>query len=213
MGVPRVLPAVVEPIPSYHPDQFQLRACYLEQNRTPCDRRHTCIHGFFVGYIGGLKAPFSVLVCGGIKKDSVSSITVCRMMLFVKSVCYGSPRLLACHGFLQFYKLVSRKSQYGVVLQLYLTWRRNSKVARGALNRCLSLHTHRSLKEHVQVVRKVDTGSLDPFALFKYLLLCLHRAVNQPWMLGLVALRKCVRQRDIPFIYLAAGLDEIVRHC
>ena len=41
-------------------------------------------------------------------------------------------------------------------------------------------YTPECLKEHLQEAGKVDSGSLDPFALLEYLLVHLYRAVNQP---------------------------------
>ena len=41
-------------------------------------------------------------------------------------------------------------------------------------------------------------------------LLRLHRALDQPWMLGLAALRRCIQQRHIPFASLSVVLEEIV---
>ena len=79
----------------------------------------------FVVLKGGLKPTFTALVCERIRKGCGSLFTVCRLMLFVKSVYCVSPnqldcvipRLLAFHGSLPFYDLVSRQSRCGVALQ------------------------------------------------------------------------------------------------
>ena len=73
-------------------------------------------------------------------------------------------------------------------------------------------YTPKVFKEHVQEAGKNGPSALDCFALLEYLLLRLHRALNQPWMLGLATLRRCIQQRDIPFASLSVVLEEIVSH-
>ena len=58
----------------------------------------------------------------------------------------------------------------------------------------------------------VGGHSLDPFAVLDFLILQFNKAVHQPWMLGLVEMRRCVRRRDIPFSFLGAFLVELVDH-
>ena len=76
----------------------------------------------------------------------------------------------------------------------------------------VSEYTPKVFKEHVQETGKNGSSALDCFALLEYLLLRLHRALNQSWMLGLTTLRRCIQQRDIPFASLSVVLDEIVSH-
>ena len=76
----------------------------------------------------------------------------------------------------------------------------------------VSEYTPENLKEHVQEAAKVGNTSLDPFALLDYLMLRLGRGLNQPWMMGLGTLRKCILGHDIPFASLRAVLEEIVGH-
>ena len=61
----------------------------------------------------------------------------------------------------------------------------------------------------------VGGHSLDPFAVLDFLILQFNKAVHQPWMLGLVELRRCVRRHEIPFSSfssLGAFLEELVDH-
>ena len=73
-------------------------------------------------------------------------------------------------------------------------------------------YTPESLREHVQEAAKIGDTSLDPFSLLDYLMLRLGRGLNQPWMMGLVTLRKCIQGHDIPFASLGAVLEEIAGH-
>ena len=73
-------------------------------------------------------------------------------------------------------------------------------------------YTPKVFKEHVQEAGKNGSSALNCFALLEYLLLRLHRALNQPWMLGLATLRQCIQQRDVPFASLSVVLEEIVSH-
>ena len=76
----------------------------------------------------------------------------------------------------------------------------------------ISEYTPKVFKEHVQEAGKNGSSALDCFALLEYLLLRLHRALNQSWMLGLATLRRCIQQRDIPFVFLSVVLDGIGSH-
>ena len=67
-------------------------------------------------------------------------------------------------------------------------------------------------KSHVREAGMVGAHSLDPFAVLDFLVLQFNKAVYQPWMLGLVELRQCVRKREIPFSVLGAVLEELVDH-
>ena len=40
----------------------------------------------------------------------------------------------------------------------------------------------------------------------------LGRGLNQPWMMELVTLRKCIQGHDVPFASLRTFLEEHVRH-
>ena len=73
-------------------------------------------------------------------------------------------------------------------------------------------NTPKVFKEHVQEAGKLGSSALDCFALLEYLLLRLSRAVDQPWMLRLTRMRRCIRQRDIPFASLSVVLEELVSH-
>ena len=76
----------------------------------------------------------------------------------------------------------------------------------------VSEYTPKVFKDHVQEAGKNGLNALDCFSLLEYLLLRLHRALNQSWLLRLATLRRCVQQRDIPFSSLSVVLDEIVSH-
>ena len=67
-------------------------------------------------------------------------------------------------------------------------------------------------KDHVREAGMVGAHSLDPFAVIDFLILHFNEAVHQPWMLGLVELRQCVRRREIAFSALHAVLKELVDH-
>ena len=67
-------------------------------------------------------------------------------------------------------------------------------------------------KSNVREAGMVGAHSLDPFAVLDFLVLQFNKAVYQPWMLGLVELRQCVRKREIPFSVLGAVLEELVDH-
>ena len=67
-------------------------------------------------------------------------------------------------------------------------------------------------KDHVRDAGMVGAHCLDPFAVLEFLLLRLDKAVHQPWLLGLVEFRQCVRRRDIPFASLGVLLEELVAH-
>ena len=64
----------------------------------------------------------------------------------------------------------------------------------------------------MQEAAKTGNTPLDPFGLLDYLMFRLGRGLNQPWMMGLVTLRKCIQGHDIPFASLRAVLEEIVEH-
>ena len=81
-----------------------------------------------------------------------------------------------------------------------------------APNLCfITEYTPKLFKEHVQEAGKIGSSALDCFAHLEYFLLRSHRALNQPWTLGLATLRRCIQQRDFPFACLSVVLEEIVQ--
>ena len=73
-------------------------------------------------------------------------------------------------------------------------------------------YTPEVFKGHVHDAGLVGASSLDPFAVLEYLMLRLAKAIHQPWLMGLLQFRRCIRRREVPFASLCAVLEELVEH-